>query len=190
MKVTLRCAIHLLTLAGLIAFSSTTLAAEEPPFLLPPRQDLSRIRSAEVTTSRGSFLVELYPEEAPWHIANFKYRADKGLYRGSSFHIVQPGYIIQGGALKHGVKGGGMYTLPAEFSLHRHETGALGMARQSNHKNPERRSDGSQFHILLGDAPHMNGSYTIFGKVIRGMDVVESIQRGDPILEVKVFVRR
>jgi cyclophilin family peptidyl-prolyl cis-trans isomerase len=83
-----------------------------------------------------------------------------------------------------------MYTLPAEFSPHRHETGALGMARQSNDKNPERRSDGSQFHILLGDAPHMNGSYTIFGKVIRGMDVVESIQRGDPILEVKVFVRR
>jgi cyclophilin family peptidyl-prolyl cis-trans isomerase len=64
------------------------------------------------------------------------------------------------------------------------------MARQPNEVNPERRSHGSQFHILLADAPHMNGSYTIFGRVIRGMAVVDALRQGDQILEVKVFVRK
>ncbi|NDC38779.1 MAG: peptidylprolyl isomerase [Proteobacteria bacterium] len=176
-------------LALLLGFVAPV-AAEEPPFLLPPRQKLTTLRSAEFTTTKGKFLVELFPDEAPWHVANLKYLADKGFYRGSAFHIYEPGYIIQGGGPASSSGGGPGYTLPAEFSHLRNELGTLGMARQPNEVNPERRSHGSQFHILLTEAPHMNGAYTVFGKVVRGMEAVEALRRGDRITDVRVFIRK
>lgn len=179
-----------LLLASLIWCGALPANAEEPPFLLPPQQELSKLRSAQFTTSKGTFWVELYPDEAPWHVANLKYLADKGFYRGLTFHIYEPGYIIQGGAPRPDPNSGPGYTLPAEFNQRRHEVGSLGMARQPNEVNPERRSHGSQFHILLADAPHLNGAYTLFGKVIRGMNVVDALRKGDRIEDIKVFVRR
>lgn len=175
--------------AVLAGFAPVVSAAEEPPFILPKRADLSRVRSAELSTSRGTVYFELYPEAAPWHVANFKYLADKGFYRGLKFHLFQAGYVIQGGSPGSDPNGGPGYTLPAEFSKMRHEAGTLGMARRPDFVNPERRSNGSQFHILLSESPHMNSSYTVFGKVMKGMDVVDSLRQGDDILDLKVFVR-
>jgi len=171
-------------------------ADSEPPFTLPPRRELLKLRSAIIETSQGSLYFELLPEEAPWHVANFKYLADRKFYRGLPFHFYQSGYLIQGGDPKGNGFGGPGYSLPPEFSPRNHKFGTLGMARKPdtyNKKkqlvNPQRRSSGSQFHILLDDAPHMDGRYTVFGKLVGGDDVLSRLRTNDKILNVTVYVR-
>ena len=163
--------------------------AKDPPFDLPPKPEVLKIRSAILETSKGKILFELFPEEAPWHVANFK-------YRNLSFHLREPDYLIQGGDPLGNGRGGPGYDLPAEFSARHHTIGTLGMARKPDidsqsgkRANPERRSNGSQFHILLGDAPHMDGQYTIFGKVVGGFDTVNRLRAGDRIIKLTVFIR-
>lgn len=170
--------------------------AKQPPFDLPPKSEVLKIRSAILETSQGRIFIELFPEEAPWHVANFKYLADKGFYKDLSFFIYKPDYLIQAGDPQGTGKGGPGYDLPAEFSARHHTRGTLGMARKPDideksglRANPERRSNGSQFHILLGDAPHMDGQYTIFGKVVGGFDALERLRRGDRIQKLTVFIR-
>jgi peptidyl-prolyl cis-trans isomerase B (cyclophilin B) len=181
--------IALLAAIGSILVTFQRSEAAEPPFNLPAADQLRRVKSATIYTNRGRLSFELYPEDAPWHVANFKYLADKGFYKGLSFHIFYPGYIIQGGAPRDGKSGPG-YTLPAEFNRHVHKRGSLGMARRPDQVNPGRRSNGSQFHILLEEAPNMNGSYTIFGQLIDGSDALDQLTKGDIIEDVKVFVER
>ena len=171
-------------------------AAKDPPFELPPKAEVLKIRSAILETSDGKIFIELFPEEAPWHVANFKYLADKGFYSGLSFFIYKPDYLIQSGDPQETGKGGPGYDLPAEFSPRHHVLGTLGMARKPDvdaksgrRANPERRSNGSQFYILLGDAPHMDGQYTIFGKVIGGIEVLNRLRPGDKIIKLTVFIR-
>lgn len=191
----MKCFICLAVLFSVFALPYTA-AASDPPFDLPSRSELLKIRSAIMDTSQGQIFFELLPEEAPWHVANFKYLADKGFYRGLTFHLYQAGYLIQGGDPRGTGFGGPGYSLPAEFSRRNHQFGTLGMARlpdQYDSKgrpiNPERRSSGSQFHILLGDAPHMDGLYTVFGKVVGGADVLSRLRKGDTIKDLKVFIR-
>lgn len=161
------------------------------PFRMPAKQDLERIRSAVISTNRGSFLIELYPKVAPVHVANFKYLADKGYYRDLRFDIYEPDYIIQGGSSPKSKDGGPGYWLPPEFSELHHEPGIVGMARRPDIMfNSERLSNGSQFHILLGDAPHMDRKYTVFGKVVDGFAVVKRLRKGDVIKDVKVYIRK
>ena len=171
-------------------------SAQEPPFEVPPRGELLKIRSAILETSKGKVYLELFPEEAPWHVTNFKYLADKGFYKGLVFHLSQPGYLIQGGDPKGTGRGGPGYSLPAEFSSRNHGEGTLGMARVPDKNatsgrptNPQRRSNGSQFHILLGDAQHMDGHYTVFGKVVAGFDVIQKLRKQDKIITLTVFIR-
>jgi len=170
--------------------------AKDPPYDLPPKPEVLKIRSAILETSKGKILLELFPEEAPWHVANFKYLADKGFYKNLSFHLIEPEYLIQGGDPLGNGRGGPGYDLPAEFSARHHTFGTLGMARKPDvdaksgkRSNPERRSNGSQFHILLGDAPHMDGQYTIFGKVVGGFDALNRLKAGDRIIKLTVFIR-
>ncbi len=176
---------------------SLALAEGEPPFKLPPQSELLKLRSAVIETSRGSLYFELLPEEAPWHVANFKYLADKGFYQGLRFHLYQPGYLIQGGDPQGSGFGGPGYSLPPEFSTRNHRFGTLGMARKPdayNRKkqlvNPERRSSGSQFHILLDEAPHMDGRYTVFGKLVGGSETLNRLRAADTIKRVTVYVRQ
>jgi peptidyl-prolyl cis-trans isomerase B (cyclophilin B) len=171
-------------------------AEPDPPFVLPARAELLKLRSAAIETSRGTLFFELLPEEAPWHVANFKYLADKQFYNGLRFHLYEPGYLIQGGDPKGTGFGGPGYSLPPEFSPRDHKFGTLGMARKPdayNRKkqliNPERRSSGSQFHILLGDAPHMDGRYTVFGKLVGGAAVLSQLRANDTIKKITVYVR-
>lgn len=173
--------------AGILPASAL---AKDPPFKLPQPQELGRIKSAIIYTNRGNLYFDLFPELAPWHVANFKYLADKGFYHNLRFHLFIPNYIIQGGASDPSKPDSGPgYSLPAEFSDEKHVPGTLGMARKIDFLNPERRSHGSQFHILLTDAPPMNGRYTIFGRLVSGMKVLESLRKGDIIQDIKVFVR-
>lgn len=170
--------------------------AKDPPFNMPSKGEILKIRSAIVETSKGKIFIELFPEEAPWHVANFKYLADKGFYKNLPFHFAQRDYLIQGGDPLGNGRGGPGYDLPAEFSNRNHVLGTVGMARKPDvdektgkRANPERRSNGSQFHILLTDAPHMDGHYTVFGKVVGGFDTIKFLRAGDRIVTVTVFIR-
>ncbi len=166
-------------------------AQKEPPFILPKQSELNKLRSAVISTNKGDLRLELYPEDAPWHVANFKYLADRGFYRNLPFHLYYPGYILQGGApsAKNPNSGPG-YSLDPEFTTRYHEEGTVGMARLPDSVNPERRSNGSQFYIALGEARNMNKSYTIFGKVVGGLEVLRRLEKGDTIREVTVYVRK
>lgn len=173
----------------LLTLQTNSQAESRIPFVLPPEKELSKLQKAVIFTNKGNITIELYPLEAPWHVANLKYLADKGFYRNLSFHIQIKDYIVQGGDPTGLGKGGPGYSLPPEFSERRHETGTFGMARLNDSRNPERRSNGSQFHILMQANPRMDGSYTIVGKVIAGMQVVRKLRKGDKIEDVIVYVR-
>jgi len=137
-----------------------------------------------VETPRGTIRLQLY-RQTPIHRANFIRLAKEGFYNGTTFHRVVPNFVIQGGdpnskdedPLNDGLGGPG-YTLPAEFVAElRHEYGAVGAARQGDAINPKRESNGSQFYIVINKAgtPFLDGAYTVFGKVLEGMEVAEAI---------------
>ncbi|MCJ7652321.1 MAG: peptidylprolyl isomerase [Actinobacteria bacterium] len=154
----------------------------------PDGQDGANVQ-AVIKTDKGDIVLEFYPDVAPVTVASFLHLARTGFYNGTSFHRVEPGFVIQGGDPKSkdpnatdvGTGGPGYY-LPAEFSSRKHETGTLAMARSSSPS-----SGGSQFYICLAPQPDLDGQYTVFGKVVSGMEVVNSIQRGDVIREVVIM---
>jgi len=171
---------------------SLPLSAEQEQiqyFEMPPQEEILKLRSAIIETEKGKIYLELFPEEAPLHVVNFKYLSDRGYYRDKEFHLVRPDYIVQGGATRKNPDTGPGYSLLPEFNHHRHLPGTLGMARRPDMSNPGRRSHGAQFHIFLTEVPLFDGAFTIFGRVLRGMEVVERIEPGDRIVDITVFVR-
>lgn len=120
--------------------------------------------------------IELYPEFAPISVANFIHLVQKGFYNGLSFHRVIPGFMVQGGCPIGNGTGGPDYRIKGEFSGNgvqnslRHSRGVISMAR-SGHPD----SAGSQFFIMVADAPHLEGQYAAFGKVLSGMDVIDQV---------------
>lgn len=175
--------------AGLLCGIAAAETRNSLPFLVPAKDELYKIRSAIIYTSAGNILIELFPETAPIHVANFKFRADRGFYKNSAFDIYLPGYIIQGGKPTKSSGAPASYSLPPEFSAREHSPGVVGMARASDDKNARRESSGAQFHIILGESPHMDGNYTIFGRVKSGMAAVENLRQGSKITDIKVFIR-
>ena len=125
---------------------------------------------AVVETNMGTFSFEFYPEEAPQTVASFQKLANKGFYDGLIFHRVIAGFMMQGGDPTGTGTGGPGYSIKAEFNKHKHVAGTVSMARSAD---PD--SAGSQFFVVLGAAPHLDGQYTAFGQVIDGMDVVDAI---------------
>lgn len=123
---------------------------------------------------------ELYPEVAPQSVGNFISLANSGFYNGLIFHRVIPGFMIQGGCPSGSGIGGPGYCIKGEFAQNgventiRHTYGVLSMARSQR-----KDSAGSQFFIMTADAPHLDGSYAAFGKVLEGM------QEADKIVSVK-----
>ena len=124
----------------------------------------------------GVIKAELYPEIAPNTVANFVNLVASGFYDGLIFHRVIPGFMIQGGDPKGQGIGGPGYSIKGEFTANRfennlkHDRGVLSMARTMNPN-----SAGSQFFIMVEKAPHLDGQYASFGKVIEGMDVADAI---------------
>ena len=119
---------------------------------------------------------ELYPELAPNTVNNFIALANSGFYDGLIFHRVIPGFMIQGGDPEGTGMGGPGYGIKGEFAMNgfkndlKHTTGVLSMARS---QRPN--SAGSQFFIMVDDAPHLDGQYAAFGKVTEGIDVAQAI---------------
>lgn len=132
---------------------------------------------AVMETSKGRMVIEFWPKEAPQTVANFKKLARQGYFDGTGFHRIIKGFMIQGGDPKSknpkasdlGTGDPG-YKIKDEFNTHRHEKGVLSMA---NSGTPN--SAGSQFFVMHGMAPHLDGHYTAFGKVFEGMDVLDMI---------------
>lgn len=119
---------------------------------------------------------ELYPEIAPKTVENFRALAGSGFYDGLIFHRVIPGFMIQGGCPNGTGTGGPGYQIPGEFAANgfqndlKHTRGVLSMARAMH---PD--SAGSQFFIMVEDAPHLDGQYAAFGKITEGMDAADEI---------------
>ncbi|MDO4649143.1 MAG: peptidylprolyl isomerase [Eubacteriales bacterium] len=134
-----------------------------------------------ITMENGSVMkAELYPEIAPNTVNNFISLVNKGFYDGLIFHRVIQGFMIQGGCPDGTGMGGPGYCIKGEFNANRvpnslkHTAGVLSMARAMSPN-----SAGSQFFIMHKDAPHLDGQYAAFGKIIEGMDVVNAIAEED-----------
>lgn len=138
--------------------------------MMASAQTKGNTMTATVETNKGTFSFVLFPEDAPNTVANFVDLAKKGFYDGTIFHRVIAGFVIQGGDPTGTGMGGPGYTIKAEFNKRKHVAGTVAMARAGD---PD--SAGSQFYVCLAPAPHLDGGYTVFGKVIEGMDVVQSI---------------
>jgi len=144
-------------------------------------------------TNKGSFFVELFADDSPGTVANFRKLVGNGFYDGIVFHRVIPDFVVQGGdpntkemALKDPRVGSGGpgYKIPCETrnNPRKHELGALSMAHAG------RDTGGSQFFIVLSEANtrHLNGVHTVFGKVVEGMDVVNRLEQGDRMEKVSL----
>ena len=140
-------------------------------------------QAANITLEGGGQIrVEFYAEDAPRTVENFVTLAKKGFYDGLTFHRVVPGFVVQGGDPRGTGTGGPGYTIKAEFNKRKHVRGTLAMARA---QDPD--SAGSQFYITFGPQPRLDGSYTVFGQVISGMEHVDNIQIGDKMKSVKIL---
>ena len=129
----------------------------------------------------GEIRLEFYPEDAPKTVENFVTLAKKGFYNGLNFHRVVPDFVVQGGCPKGNGTGGPGYQIKAEFNKQKHVRGTLALARS---QDPD--SAGSQFYICYGPTPHLDGNYTVFGRVVSGMEHVDRIKQGDKMTSVTI----
>jgi cyclophilin family peptidyl-prolyl cis-trans isomerase len=137
------------------------------------KKDLENMLYLELKT--GRVVIQLLPEVAPKHVARIKELARQKFYDGIIFHRVIPGFMAQTGDPTGTGTGGSGQKLPAEFSQTPFERGTIGAARTADPDSAD-----SQFFICFAPAPHLNGQYTVWGKVIEGMDLVDQIAAGEP----------
>ncbi|MBF0372431.1 MAG: peptidylprolyl isomerase [Alphaproteobacteria bacterium] len=122
----------------------------------------------------GRLVIALRPDLAPNHVARIKELARKGFYDGLKFHRVIEGFMAQTGDPEGNGMGGSGQKLKAEFSKEKHVRGTTSMARSSSPDSAD-----SQFFIMFDDSPHLDGKYTVWGKVVEGLDLIDTIKRGD-----------
>lgn len=150
-----------------------------------------KTEQAVITMENGKTItLEFWPDVAPNHVKNFLDLARKSFYDGQRVHRVDRGFVVQFGdpqsrdlpmSDRRMGTGGPGYTLKAEFNRREFLRGVVGMARSTD---PD--SAGSQIYLMLGSAPHLNGKYTAFGRIVRGLDVMDEIKVGDRITSIKV----
>ena len=134
-----------------------------------------------IETPKGKIKFRFYASDAPKTTARLVQLIQSGFYNGLNFHRVEPGFVIQGGDPKGDGTGGSGEKLNAEFNPRKHVAGTVAMARAQDPNSAD-----SQFYIALSDIPHLDGSYTVVGQVIEGMDAVNRIQIGDKMTKVSV----
>lgn len=144
-------------------------------------EGLSARPEAVIATARGEIRIQLMPEEAPGSVANFVQLAKDGFFKDKNFHRVVANFVIQGGCPRGDGYGSLDYTIRSELApLNYDDEGYVGMASAGNH------TEGTQFFITHSPTPHLDGNYTIFGKVVSGMETVHQIRVGDLITQVTV----
>lgn len=178
--------------------SSTTTKGSSPAFSTPMRlpaqrpenpalwekDSMRKIAVMEVAFggTKQTVMFELFPNDAPQTVANFIDHCDSGFYNGLAFHRAIEGFLVQTGdpltsdesAREKWGTGGEDKTIPAEIKRP-HRVGAVAMARRADKVNPQRRSNGSQFYVALGNYGAIDGKYTVFGQVVSGLDVLKRI---------------
>lgn len=180
--------------ALLVGVNGERVLAGNPHGLLTAEGKASR---AIITTKFGQMELVFFPELAPKHVESFLNLAKKGFYNGTIFHRVIPGFMIQGGdpytkdpskRQLYGTGGPG-YNVPAEFNRISHERGIVSMARSA-----DPNSAGSQFFIVVDKASFLDGQYTVFGEVVKGMEVADKIvnqprdSRDNPLERIEMTV--
>jgi cyclophilin family peptidyl-prolyl cis-trans isomerase len=136
----------------------------------------------KLETSRGDILIDLDREGAPFTTMSIvKLAKQRGFYRGLTFHRVVPNFVVQGGDPRGDGWGGPGYSLRSEFSMEEFGTGTVGIASAG------KDTEGSQFFITHSPQPHLDGRYTVTGKVVGGMDVVDALQVDDRIYDILVL---
>jgi cyclophilin family peptidyl-prolyl cis-trans isomerase/HEAT repeat protein len=141
---------------------------------------VGRMVRAVVTTSKGSFTMELLPEQAPLTVDNFVQLAQRGYFRNVTIHRVVPNFVIQDGDPRGDGNGGPGYQIRCEINQVPYDRAAVGMALSG------KDTGGSQWFVTHSPQPHLDGGYTVFGRVVAGMDVVDKIVRGDVIQSIAI----
>lgn len=134
----------------------------------------------ELITAKGKVSIELATAYAPITCANLVTLSKQGYFDGMPIHRVVPNFVVQGGDSRGDGSGGPGYAIPCEVNPLRYRRGAVGMALAG------KDTGGSQFFICHSDQPHLDGGYTVFGRVVAGMDLVDRLEEGDVILSAKV----
>jgi cyclophilin family peptidyl-prolyl cis-trans isomerase len=187
-----------MVLAGVLAVTCPAAWAQAPapaagPKAVDTEKGTKRVKQTAIITmdKGGEIKIDFFPADAPKHVENFVTLAKKGFYDGVTFHRVEPGFVAQAGdpqtkTLPAGDPrlgtGGPGYKVKAEFNKQQHVRGVLAMARS---QDPD--SAGSQFYITLAPAHFLDGKYTVFGKVVSGMNIVDGIKKGDKMKTVKII---
>jgi peptidylprolyl isomerase len=135
-------------------------------------------------TTQGPVTIAMRPDLAPGHVARIKELVRQGFYNGIVFHRVIDGFMAQTGCPQGTGTGGSGQKLKAEFNKEKHVRGTASMARAAN---PD--SGDSQFFICFADAPFLNGQYTVWGQVTSGMENVDKIKRGEPVINPDKIVK-
>ena len=144
--------------------------------------DPKKTYTVSMETTRGTIELELYPEHAPITVNNFVFLVKEGYYDGVKFHRVIPNFVIQGGDPTATGTGGPGYRFEDEVKNNplKHLRGVISMA------NAGPGTNGSQFFITHSPQPHLDGKHTVFGKVVKGLEVVDAIKQGDEMVKVTV----
>lgn len=144
-----------------------------------------QLTKAAIHTAKGIITLELYDDDAPGTVANFKKLITEGYYNGLTFHRVIPDFVIQGGCPVGNGSGGPGYTIACELKGKKqyHDRGVLSMAHRG------RNTGGSQFFICHSrtNTKHLDGNHTCFGKVIDGIDIIDNIEAGDVMQKVELL---
>lgn len=139
---------------------------------------------AVVTTSKGSFTIDLLPDAAPLTVDNFVQLAQRDYFRNVTIHRVVPNFVIQDGDPRGDGNGGPGYQIRCEINQEPYDRAAVGMALSG------KDTGGSQWFVTHSPQPHLDGGYTVFGRVVTGMDVVDRIVRGDVIQSITIQQER
>ncbi len=171
--------------AAAAAYKKTFHQDAPPREPVPRRLSMSyfetrRYKRAILETEKGTIVLALFPEQAPLTVANFIRLARQGFFNGLTFHRVVPNFVVQTGCPRGDGWGGPGYTIRCEVNTIPYERGTVGMALSG------RDTGGSQFFITHSPEPHLDGTYTVFGRVIEGMEVVDQLVRGDLIHVIRV----
>jgi len=143
-------------------------------FLVSSSLAANKANTLLLDTKKGQVVIELLPDNAPGHVKCIKTLANDGFYDGLKFHRVIPGFMAQTGDPQGtGMGGSDLPDLKAEFNKVSFQRGVVGMARSGN---PD--SANSQFFIMFEPAPHLDGQYTVFGRVTKGMKYVDALKKG------------
>ena len=152
------------------------------------KEEVKKMTKATLHTNMGDIEIEFFEQDAPKTVENFLKLAKEGFYDGVKFHRVIKDFMIQTGdpnskddtKMSLWGQGGPGYTVPAEIKI-KHTRGTVATARLSDQVNPSKASSGSQFFINVADNAFLDGGYTVFGKVVAGMDVVDFIQNVETV---------